>query len=75
MDGTVASWPWHWPSTCCTHHAGLCPAGKSDGFVIFFWFILEFEIVPKEMHEFDSHGTVWMGARATNQLVYDEEFP
>jgi hypothetical protein len=27
------------------------------------------------MHEFDSHGTVWMGARATNQLVYDEEFP
>jgi hypothetical protein len=43
--------------------------------VIFFWFILEFEIVPKEMHEFDSHGTVWMGARATNQLVYDEEFP
>jgi len=46
-----------------------------SGFVIFFWFILEFEIVPKEMHEFDSHGTVWMGARATNQLVYDEEFP
>ena len=40
-----------------------------------FWFILEFEIVPKEMHEFDSHGTVWMGARATNQLVYDEGFP
>ena len=33
--------------------------------------MLEFEIVPKEMHECDSHGTVWMGTRATNQLVYD----